>query len=109
LNRYVSTLTENTSEQGDNKPLVSFIKEYILLPFSLGVQTPGWQADLERLNPSGHLAAAYSIPISPPPESPGVFRIVWVPEYHTIKKGAGSFWFGFLAPFLFVGAVGRKP
>ena len=100
LNRYVSTLIEDRSEQqGDSKPFVSFIKEYILIPFSLSPQTSGWQADLEKTNRTGDPAAAYRMLISPPPEVPGVFRIVWVPECQDIKKVQVPFGLGFLHLF----------
>ena len=70
LNSYVSTLTDNTPEQkGDTKPFISFIKEYILLPFSLSPQTTGWQADLENAYQMRKLASAFRMPVSHPPEA----------------------------------------
>lgn len=100
LDRYVSTLTDNEPEQkSDGKPVISFIKEYILATISLSPHTSGWQANLGKAYHDKELAAAYRMPIAHPPEiangSSGLFGI----RDTIIKKVQVPFGLGFLHLF----------
>lgn len=69
LDHYISTFTDNNPEhKSDSKPIISLIKEYILVNISLSPHTSGWQADLGSINTAGDLNAAHRMPIAHPPE-----------------------------------------